>query len=168
MAPSTSPIVRSSGMPPASRTLALLASGVAFAFAEMQVRADGRIAVLGELAGDLDGRLVPAGHVMDDHHPGERAGSRRARQVRIDRVALVPAHLHGLARDGAIEDPARRRRGLRLCRGLLRLRGRCRSQRQCPKHSRRRPCDEIPSIDCVAALSHRNARWFLLSNQPTD
>ena len=124
IAPSMSPIVRSSGMPPASRTLAELACGRRLAFAEVQVRTDGGVAMLGEPAGDLDGRLVPAGHVMDDHDAGVVASARRPREVGVDRVAVVPAHLHGLARDRAVEDPARRGRGrgLRWCGALRRLR----------------------------------------------
>ena len=50
--------------------------GRTFAFAEMQVRRDGRIAVMREVSGDLLRRFVPAGQVMDHHDPGVGAGSR--------------------------------------------------------------------------------------------
>jgi hypothetical protein len=55
-------IVRHAALGP--HTVAVLL-GRDLAFAEMQVRTDGHIAVMGEFASDLLGRLIPAGHVMD-------------------------------------------------------------------------------------------------------
>jgi len=55
-------------MPPAARTLALFSSG------------------------DLLGRPIPAGHVVDDDHARIGPGSQRTRQVCVDLIAPVPAH----------------------------------------------------------------------------
>ena len=67
MAPVTSPMVRSSGNISALGPDAVAVFlGRSLTFAEMEVWADGHIAVMGELAGDLLGRLIPAGHVTHD------------------------------------------------------------------------------------------------------
>ncbi len=84
------------------------------ALSEMQVWRDGHIAAMGELAGDLLGRFVPAGHVMDHHNPRPEAGSCGAREVRIDHVSLVAAHIHDLRTHGLRSRPLGGLRGLRL------------------------------------------------------
>src|SRR5881296_66611 len=82
-------------MPPAARTLALFSSGVAFPSRKCRL---GQMAVpmVSEPAGDLLARSVPAGHVMDDDHLRIRPRSERARQVGIDLIAPMPAHVHRL------------------------------------------------------------------------
>lgn len=46
-----------------------------------------------EFAGDLLRRFIPAGYVMDHHDPGLGAGPHGTCDVRVDRVALVPARI---------------------------------------------------------------------------
>ena len=65
--------------------------GAAGAFAEIEVRRDGRKAVMGELAGRLLDPLVPARHVMDQDHPGPRPGTERAGVVGFAHVPVVTA-----------------------------------------------------------------------------
>ena len=57
--------------------------------AGVQVGADGQVAVGGEPPGDLLGRLVVAGHVVDHHHPTGRRPVERLGQVGLDLVAAV-------------------------------------------------------------------------------
>src|SRR5579884_1810095 len=55
-----------------------------------QMRRDGGVAVEGELADDLFGPLVPAGHVVQDDHTRHRSAGQRLRIVRMDDLAVVP------------------------------------------------------------------------------
>ena len=73
MAPAASPRVRSSGMPPASRMLLLLATGSSLALAVVQVGHDGDEAVVRELAGHLLAGFIPAGHVVEQVDGRERS-----------------------------------------------------------------------------------------------
>ena len=125
----------------------------------MQIRPDGRIAVIRQLAGVLLRRLVPAGHVMDHHDPGVRAGSRGARQVGIDRVALVAAHLHDLRTHGLGRRPRGRLRGLRL-RVRRRKHCPCRTRHHSPHYPGRSRLDEIPPSESFLIFLDKTHTYF--------
>src|SRR5438093_8753790 len=66
---------------------------------EMEVGRNRDVAVVGESPGDLLGRPVPARHMVNDDHARLRADSKRAGEIRIDRVAKVPADQHRLGKE---------------------------------------------------------------------
>ena len=66
------------------------------AIAEVQIRRDRHVAVVGEAAGALAIPLVPARRVVDDHHAGEGPGAERSGEVRVDQIPVVPPHGHRL------------------------------------------------------------------------
>src|SRR6266516_3177084 len=73
-APSTSPTRRSSGTPPAART----------------------VAVEREPPGDLLGGFVVARQVVDHHDAAERARTERPREIGLDLVAAMASDRYGL------------------------------------------------------------------------
>src|SRR5437660_5975748 len=91
MQPATSPRTCSSATPPAARTRAPTSSGLAGAFAEIEVRCDGRQSMMGELAGRLLDPFVPPGHVMDQDHAGPRSAAERTRVIGFTHISLVAA-----------------------------------------------------------------------------
>src|SRR5262245_28844460 len=58
--------------------------GSAMAVAEVQIRGDRRVAVVGEAASALPVPLVPARRVVDDDHAGKRSGAEWSSHVRVD------------------------------------------------------------------------------------
>src|SRR5579875_1113539 len=66
--------------------------GAARPGAAVQMRRGGRVPVVSQLAHDLFGPLVPAGHVVDDDDAGARPHAQRTREVRFNEVAVVSAH----------------------------------------------------------------------------
>src|SRR6185312_4063329 len=70
--------------------------GLALAEPLVKVMADRRVAVMGEAAGALAVPFVPAGHMVNEDHARERAGTRRPRGIGRDRVAIVADDPDGL------------------------------------------------------------------------
>src|SRR5262249_17859394 len=69
--------------------------GTSRAFAEIEVRRDGRKSMMGELAGRLFDPFVPAGHVMNEHH-ARQGRAERARVIGFADIAAVAAKSDGL------------------------------------------------------------------------
>ena len=63
--------------------------GAARPVTEIEMGRDRRIAVVGELACNLDDPLVPARQVHDDHHSRHFPGTRRARVIGLAGIAVV-------------------------------------------------------------------------------
>ena len=55
-----------------------------------EVGANGSVAVMGELTGELLVDLIPAGDVVHQHHGREGAGPHRAGEIGVYAVAVVP------------------------------------------------------------------------------
>ena len=62
----------------------------------MEVRTDGYIAVVRELAGYLLGRFIPPRHMMDDHHARIWACPQRTSKIRLYIVSIVALYVNGL------------------------------------------------------------------------
>src|SRR5262245_39254064 len=90
MQPATSPSTCSSATPPAAPARADIV-GAAGAFAEIEVRRDGRQSMMGELAGRFLDPFIPPGHVMDQDHAGPRSAAERTRVIGFAYISLVAA-----------------------------------------------------------------------------
>src|SRR2546425_13305139 len=68
------------------------------AFSELQVWTDRDVAVVGKPARNLLVRSIPARHVVNDDHARMTPGTERSREVGVDLVTLVPAHVDGFGK----------------------------------------------------------------------
>ena len=62
--------------------------------AMIEMRRNGREAMMRELARGLRDPFIPAGRMMDENHAGEGAFARRLGVIGLDHVALVALHHH--------------------------------------------------------------------------
>ena len=69
--------------------LALFSWGVALPSRKCRLGEMCREPVVGQLAGHLLGSLVPAGHVVNQHHAAVGAGAQGPRQVGVYHIAFV-------------------------------------------------------------------------------
>src|SRR5262245_52561125 len=83
----------------------------------MQVGADGDVAVVGELAGDLLRRLVPPGIVMIDDDRWVRSAAQGPGEVGIDDVAIVAFDADGLGEQALVHGAS----PIKTCDGTLTL-----------------------------------------------
>ena len=68
----------------------------------VEVGQDGRVAVMSKLARHLLIPLIPTGHVVEYHHPGEGAAAGGAGVVGRDKVAVVSFDEHRFSDHGFI------------------------------------------------------------------
>ena len=88
------PVVRHPALGPRRRRRVVRAGPGRLAV--VQVRADGQVAVRGELPGDLLAALVVPGHVMDHDHAAVGARAERPGEVGLDLVAAMSSDADGL------------------------------------------------------------------------
>jgi hypothetical protein len=69
---------------------------------KIEMGSDGRIAVVGKLAGHLDDPFVPARHVVNDDYAWEFAFSGRSSIVRLSAITVVADEGYGFSEDRAI------------------------------------------------------------------
>ena len=67
---------------------------VGIALAEIKMRRDRRVAVMGKLAHDFGGPLAPARDVMNDDDAGKFSGACRPRVIGLALVAIMAAERH--------------------------------------------------------------------------
>ena len=69
--------------------------GLAMAGAAVEIRCEGGITLVGELAGRLLVPVVPAGHVVQQDDAGKGPRSDRSGEISVDDVAAVAGDRHG-------------------------------------------------------------------------
>src|SRR4051812_5009954 len=89
------------GAPGRSRTCRDIVRA-AGAESEKQMRRDGGIAAIGELAYHLGGPFVPPWHVMDDDHAWDRSGAQRASVIGFAFVAVMATKTYGLCMQACV------------------------------------------------------------------
>jgi hypothetical protein len=67
---------------------------------KVEMRSDGRIAMMGKLAGHLDDPFVPTWQMVNDDHARELADGGWARAVRLSAIAIAADGCHGFSEEG--------------------------------------------------------------------